>query len=62
MQETLVVRTQSPILAWCLRKFCHMRVRAVYSTPVAPLLGAIFYTKCWVLVASVPGGTPIAHI
>lgn len=60
MKET-VITTQSPILAWGLRKFGRMQVRAVYATPIMPFLGAVLYTKCWVLVASAPSA-PIPHI
>ena len=60
-QET-VIRTQSPIMAWGLRTFCKMHVRAVYSKPVMPLLGAALYSKCWVLVANAPVHTPLAHL
>jgi len=62
VSQGTVIRTQSPILAWCLRKFYRMQVRAVYSTPLMPLLGAVLYSKCWVLVASAPVNTPIAHV
>ncbi len=62
MSQGTVIRTQSPILAWCLRKFCHMQVRAVYSTPIMPLPGAVLYSKCWVLVANAPVHAPLAHL
>ena len=62
MSKGTVIRTQSPILAWCLRKFYRMQVRAVYSTPIMPILGAVLYSKCWVLVASAPVTTPIEHV
>jgi hypothetical protein len=39
-----------------------MQVRAIYATPIMPLLGAVLYTKCWVLVASAPMQAPIAHL
>jgi len=39
-----------------------MQLRAVYSTPVMPVLGAVLYTKCFVLVATAPVTTPIAHV
>lgn len=62
MSTGTVIRTQSPILAWCLRKFWKMELRAVYSTPLVPVLGAVLYSKCWVLVASAPVHTPFAHL
>lgn len=62
VSQGTVIRTQSPILAWCLRKFYRMQVRAVYSTPVMPLLGAMLYSKCWVLVANAPVASPITHV
>ncbi len=62
MEQETVIRTQSPILAWCLRKFYRMQVRAVYSTPIMPFLGAVLYSKCWVLVASTHATAPIAHL
>jgi hypothetical protein len=62
VSEAIVIRTQSPILAWGLRKFGRMQVRAVYSTPIMPFLGAVLYSKCWVLVASTHASAPIAHL
>lgn len=62
MSEGTVIRTQSPILAWSLRTFFRMHVRAVYSTPIMPLLGAVLYSKCWVLVANAPVHAPLAHL
>lgn len=62
MSKDTVIRTQSPILAWCLRKFWKMELRAVYSTPLVPVLGAVLYSKCWVLVASAPVHAPLAHL
>ncbi len=62
MSQGTVIRTQSPILAWCLRKFYRMQVRAVYATPVMPILGAVLYSKCWVLVTAAPAAAPIAHV
>jgi hypothetical protein len=54
MSQGTIVTTQSPIMAWCLRKFFRMQVRAVYSTPIMPMLGAVLYSKSWVLVAAAP--------
>lgn len=54
MLSEKVIRTQSPLKAWFLTKFCGLRVRAVYATPVVPVLGAVLYSRCWVLVAANP--------
>lgn len=62
MNEQKVIRTQSPIRAWFLTKFCGLRVRAVYATPIAPVLGAVLYSRCWVLVASSPVPATLSHL
>jgi len=62
MTDKTVVRTQSPIKAWVLTKFFGLKVRAVYATPVLPILGAVFYSRCWVLVDSAPVQQTLSHM
>lgn len=46
-----VVCTKSPIRAWFLSRVCGQKVWTVRATPLVTLMGIIFYTKSWILVA-----------
>lgn len=47
--EEKIVRTESRFRAWYLTTFCGLKVRTVLATPIMPLLGAVVYSRCWVL-------------
>jgi hypothetical protein len=44
-----VIRTRSPLLAWYLTRIKGLKIDAIRITPRLTLLGAVVYSKCWVL-------------
>ena len=50
--EEGVVRTTSHLRKWYLTTFGGLKVRAVRMTPLTSIMGAMVYSRCWVLVAN----------
>lgn len=42
--------TKSPLRAWYLTHFRHMRIATVRCTPTLSLMGIMLYSKSWVLI------------
>jgi hypothetical protein len=47
--HTDVIRTRSPLLALYFTRVKGLKIDAVRITPRLTLLGAVVYSKCWVL-------------